>query len=586
MAIFPYLVFTSCCLNESGEQDVLEFNVNDVTINWWTGSCPSCTTPNSIGVWVYSGPAENGLINNACYEVTRPNYIPPETAPINPAPVDLYMTPTGFTNCQQTSNIPACSCSDVCYVIQPCDESVPPFQISLSDTETVLLNIGQVYTFNDPSSTLIDNGCYKVLEEAHCITPLYINVTVIKDYDSTDCDVCIPCYELTDCSDPDNTVIIKWDPEDIPLDELTAYVFDFAPSICWSAELQFSPCEGTQYDASHITTSYIDCDECLKPCYKLIDCEGLYPTISTNNPIFQGYVGSVIFWQDVLGKTHCATVEVYECKNENFPVEPIIVLDCYDTCIECLPQPIPIPTFQISNRSATPGYNTAGCSPEYTEKINCKFSESVFQEMIAKRYGLDSCCDIDGEKYEIKKALLDLAAIKEPYLCEPICVDYNYSLELNIGDSAITTYIDCDGLEQTVIRTAVSTYTDYALTVCALTTMVPVIVVTRANMSIEQYKLTTSYNTCCPVEITCIGYTICMSNGGNGEQRVRYFDCDGAEQEITLVPKQPNTFYYFCGLPGQTLTRDFVFLPSDTFEVNQVDCTELPPVPTGSCAAP
>ena len=277
------------------------------------------------------------------------------------------------------------------------------------------------------------------------------------------------------------------------------YIFDFN-NTCWTAERQYEPCQGAlTLGPTNIVDFYEDCCFCSVSCYKLIDCESLYPTISTDNSTFQAYVGKVIFWQDVLGENHCATVEAYECKNETYPVEPIIVLDCYDTCLLCNP-PIPVPIFQVSNRSATPGYNTPGCSPEYTEKVNCKFSEAVFQEMIAKRYGLDSCCDIDSEKYEIKKALLDLAAIKEPYLCEPICVDYNYFLDFNIGDSAITTYIDCDGVEQTLVKTAVSIYTEYELTVCALTVMVPVIVVTRADMSIEQYKLTTSYNTCCPVE--------------------------------------------------------------------------------------
>lgn len=772
MAIFPYLVLTSCCQNENGEYDVLEFNLLDAEGNttiWWSGACPECTNPDDRGVFNYVGPNINGLIYGQCYEVAVPNLIPPVIEPINPAPSDIEITPTGWINCEQTGvnglkNAPLCVCPDVCYIIEPCDQSVPPFQISLSDAETVLLNIGQVYTFNDPSNTLIDNGCYKVLEEVPCLSPLYIDVTVVKDYDSTDCNICIPCYELTDCSDPNNTIYISWEPNIKPLDgssnfknslllpekndnpvspvntaiwhfadntvanlndatigndctdfysiyraakdsaivglnsenpQLTVdlfsvewselctkvikwliddtpnfriwlwlvqnddntlsfyivqednfatnhytitlwnccnvnfinewnesdnlwptlaeyatdsdiildsywdantgcmartncdltYIFSFNDT-CWTAKRQYGPCDGAlTLGPTDIVDYYEDCCFCSVSCYRLIDCEGLYPTISTDNSTFQAYVGKVIFWQDVLGENHCATVEAYECKNETYPIEPIIVLDCYDTCLLCNP-PIPVPIFQISNRSATPGYNTPGCSPEYTEKVNSKFSEVVFQEMIAKRYGLDSCCDIDREKYEIKKALLDLAAIKEPYLCKPICVDYNYSLELNIGDSAITTYIDCDGQEQTLVKTAVSIYTDYALTVCALTTMVPVIVVTRANTSIEQYKLTTSYNTCCPVEIDCIGYTICMTNFIDGEQRVRYFDCDGIEQQIIQAKKTGLMFYYFCGIQGQTLVRDFAPLPSDTFEVNLVACTELAPEPTGSCAIP
>lgn len=158
--------------------------------------------------------------------------------------------------------------------------------------------------------------------------------------------------------------------------------------------------------------------------------------------------------------------------------------------------------------------------------------------------------------------------------CEELeCLQYNLSIE-DTGAKGFYTWVDTNGDPQIV------NYLAGDLPITLLISAITNTIITESNVG------TVTEVGPCPPPITCIGYTICMSNGGNGEQRVRYFDCDGAEQEITLVPKQPNTFYYFCGLPEQTLERDFVSLPSDTFEVNQVDCTELPPEPTGSCAAP
>lgn len=476
---------------------------------------------------------------------------------------------TGAT-CLVTETASPLSC---CYLIEPCDESVPPFQIELDTTALTELIVGNVYKFADPTQTLDNGGCYKVLDELVCDTPAYTSVTVTNDYESADCEICIPCYEITDCENPENTVIIKWDPDADPLNNRKSYVFDFAPDTCWSAELQFSPCQGTLYDASNITATYVDCDECTKSCYKLIDCEELYPTISTDLSQFQVYVGKVIYWQDQLGETHCATVEAYECNDEVIPVEPIIVLDCFDTCEKCLPQPVPEPIFELSSRSVRPGYDTPGCPPEYHEKVNCKFSEAVYQEMIAKRFGLKSCCDIDSEKYEIKKELLNLAMIFDPYLCNPICADYTYAVTLNIGDSAITTYIDCEGVEQTLVRDVEPAVIEYEVEICALTTVTPVIVITRADSSIEQYKLETSYEQCCcQIEVE-VGEQICNAPVYTQELIVTYDTVTSGtmtiNNQIFDITESPQTVVLE-DLLADMLPVDLTIIFSDSGECNRV----------------
>lgn len=50
---------------------------------------------------------------------------------------------------------------------------------------------------------------------------------------------------------------------------------------------------------------------------------------------------------------------------------------------------------------------------EYSDNINCKFSEAVYQKMASKRYGITFCCQTDLIKWMIKKQLLDLNSVKD-----------------------------------------------------------------------------------------------------------------------------------------------------------------------------
>jgi hypothetical protein len=493
----------------------------------------------------------------------------------------IYNEQTGLCesiiNSEITTNPLSC-----CYLIDACDNEEPPFEISLAGTETTELVIGNVYSFSDPGSVLDDLGCFTVVQQIPCDSPVFTDVTVSADHESTDCDVCVPCYELTDCADSTNTLIIKWDSDSPVLVENTAYIFDFAPGTCWTAELQFSPCEGTLYSSTNVVTTYIDCDECIKPCYKLIDCEVEgYPTISTDNVAFEAYVGKVIQWEDQLGETHCATVEKYICKDETWPVEPIIVLDCFDTCEDCLPKPVPETIFELSSRSVRPGYNTPGCPPEYYEKVKCKFSEAVYQEMIARRYGIETCCDIDKRKYEIKHEMLNLDALKDPYLCNPICATYRFNVLINSGDSAEVRYIDCDTAEEIIIPIDGFVGT-YSPEICALTTFTPTITITRADSSIEQYKFETDFNVCCTTNPLYFEYEFTSpgsDTSGYPPVTITYRNTVG-ETVTSIVPgcvfdgktPCPSVSAIFCAEYG-SITIDAG--PDVTFATNE-DCLDTP----------
>ena len=49
----------------------------------------------------------------------------------------------------------------------------------------------------------------------------------------------------------------------------------------------------------------------------------------------------------------------------------------------------------------------------YSDNVNCKFAETVYQQMASKRYGLSFCCETDMDQTNIDKQLLDLNAIMD-----------------------------------------------------------------------------------------------------------------------------------------------------------------------------
>lgn len=95
---------------------------------------------------------------------------------------------------------------------------------------------------------------------------------------------------------------------------------------------------------------------------------------------------------------------------------PIIAFE--PDCACCLPKPAPAPPLVLKTRAVMPGYKTPGCSPEYTEKVNCAFGQLINKQVLSLRYGLQTCCDDTETDWEIKKELLDFEAIKDQYLTE------------------------------------------------------------------------------------------------------------------------------------------------------------------------
>lgn len=207
--------------------------------------------------------------------------------------------------------------------------------------------------------------------------------------------------------------------------------------ICFQVSVADS-CDGS-ITLDSIGLSYDDCDTCIGICYILRDCENLLPDIQTLDDL-STYVGDIIKIK-TCPDTCWLVIESEDCPN---PVTLPLITDTFSSCEDCLPPiPPPLPVDLITRR-VKPGYYTKGCSPEYTEKISCKFGDAMFDEVAKVRYGIDICCDYDIDKWWIKKELLNLKAIYDPALDCPPKVCKCYTITQTAGSTDFK-YINCEG---------------------------------------------------------------------------------------------------------------------------------------------
>ena len=374
----------------------------------------------------------------------------------------------GIPTCEVISKADQLPC---CYRIEACLNPGVYIEIQLATLIGVTLDVGNVYAFaGDPA---IEDACFKVVDEIPCDTPDYTDVTIVTDYRSDDCNVCIPCYTLTNCADINETLTITWEPTAAPLNTTgTVYVFDFDTTICWTAELEIPPCTGTQYGPSNIAEEHSTCIACYAPCYRVIDC--VDDSIIYTGSDLSGYIGEIISWNDGVDDK-CGKVEKYICREDPQTLITIVVLNCYKLCVECLPPPpLPVPPFDVEHRTVRPGYNTPACSVSYVDKVSCRWSEAVYQYMATERFGLEFCCETDLRKWSIKKELLNIALITDPEICKSIpaveapsivCKEYTVTTDTK---SSTMTYLPCG-------QTELLTVTDAPLnfTFCADTSVEP-----------------------------------------------------------------------------------------------------------------
>jgi photosystem II stability/assembly factor-like uncharacterized protein len=178
-------------------------------------------------------------------------------------------------------------------------------------------------------------------------------------------------------------------------------------------------------------------------CYLLTDCEDPTNTIVTADDLSQ-YVDEIVQIQSCPG--YCFIVSVApDCVGA---VSVLPITASFSTCDLCNPPTPQVPTNLITRR-VKPGYYTAACPPDYTEKVSCTFGEAMYEEVLAKRYGLENCCTIDAQKWTIKKELLDLKVLLDPNFITPTKVCTCYTIEQGPIASDYT-YISCDGCLETI----------------------------------------------------------------------------------------------------------------------------------------
>ena len=274
-----------------------------------------------------------------------------------------------------------------------------------------------------------------------------------------------PCYRLTSCIDPTCFIVV-----DNP--ELDIHVGDSvklcAPSVLSLAclndpaspcrtwcEAEVCPCFIITIDLECDDVRTIDltdavyfqdtidtsaCDECLPKAYLFTDCADIEAPFTTTTD-FSAYLGSIVNLSNC-GDTCWEVSIVY-----SYPIlAPLlsVVTEEYQTCLECLPiVPLYIP-INLIKRKVKPGYDTPGCSTEYTERISCKFAEQVYDEMVKKRYGITICCEYDINYWSIKKQILNLKGI---YDADPVLLDIPctcFLITQTVG-TTIYSYVLCDG---------------------------------------------------------------------------------------------------------------------------------------------
>jgi hypothetical protein len=161
------------------------------------------------------------------------------------------------------------------------------------------------------------------------------------------------------------------------------------------------------------------------------------------------------------------------------------------------------------------------------------------------------------------------------------CIGYTIKMSnLNAGDQRFR-YLDCDGLEVEIIqapKTGVMTYS-----FCGLENQD--IQRDFVYLTGDSFKVKKGACNLTPDFGACIGYTIDISNLNAGDQRFRYFDCDGLEVEIIQAQKTGVMTYSFCGLENQDIQREFVYLTGDTFNVTEGACNNPTPI-LGEYTAP
>jgi hypothetical protein len=303
-----------------------------------------------------------------------------------------------------------CDCAinvNLLFVYTNCPDCLTPKGYKLTECTT-----GDViYTTTDLSSYLevgitlnIDcGGCWSV-EELTIPPPSDQPVTVLASF--TDCTTCNSVfYTLIKCGDSTDRIYTVTD-----LSTLVGQVItlQFCPGECWQV------IEGGEEGGIVLPeNSYDTCSECML-ANNTCQCQTVTNNVGAGRR-FNYYDCSGVLRstpQLALGETTAKTC-ILSFTNAN-PADVTNYGNCIDD--ECPPVPSP-----LLYRAVTPGYGVGTCSTEYYETVECNFSEWMYKDVLAERYGIANCCPDELMKWEIKHEMLMLEILINPrYVCQGV----------------------------------------------------------------------------------------------------------------------------------------------------------------------
>jgi hypothetical protein len=228
------------------------------------------------------------------------------------------------------------------------------------------------------------------------------------------------CYRLEDCEGVANDIYTSTDMSQYVGTVVTNISIGNALSLgCWKV-FDKEPCgnnQSVQIGLSGVQVFYgaNACKNCALGCFKLIECEAPYTetiVFAADDLNFEQYVYQTIQSDFCPGKC-LYVVKSESCDNAvEFPSD--VAITAFKNCFECRGIP---PSEDLHPRRIKPGFYTPGCPPDYTVKTSCMYGEQVYDEMVAKRYGITICCDHDIDKWDVKMQLLQLKALYDECLC-------------------------------------------------------------------------------------------------------------------------------------------------------------------------
>lgn len=70
-----------------------------------------------------------------------------------------------------------------------------------------------------------------------------------------------------------------------------------------------------------------------------------------------------------------------------------------------------------SRRHIEPGFNPKNFRPEEVIAIKQKYADSVYALFKRMRYGIETCCEFDLDKIDMRNQMVDLGQLYDPDLC-------------------------------------------------------------------------------------------------------------------------------------------------------------------------